>query len=72
MQTSNTLLGAALVVLVVLIGACTFLVYGDKIDGETFMAVVVGPAVGGLIGFVAGAKGVQQGSQATVSPPPDA
>lgn len=42
----------------------------DKIDGPLLVAAIFAPIVGGGIGFVAGTKGVQQGSQATATPPP--
>lgn len=69
---SNVAVAGAFVVLLAILASTTFLVAYSKIDGDTFMAVVIGPTVGGLIGFVAGTKGVQQGSAASSSPPPDA
>lgn len=71
-MVNDRIMFGALAVLVFVISACTFLVYTDDVPGNDFMLVVVGPVVGGLIGFVAGTKGVQQGSQASSSPPPDA
>lgn len=68
---NSAIIGAFLLLLAIL-AATTFLVSTGDIDGETFMAVVIGPAVGGLIGFVAGTKGVQQGSAASSNPPPNA
>jgi hypothetical protein len=50
----------------------TVLVWADKIEGDVYAAVVLGNIIGGGIGFVAGVKGVQQGSEATASPPPGA
>lgn len=70
-SNSNAIIGA-FVLLLALLGCATFLVATGDIDGNTYMAVVVGPLVGGLVGFVAGTKGVQQGSDATANPPPDA
>lgn len=72
MQNANTAIIGAFVLLLAILGATTFLVASGDIDGETFMAVVIGPAVGGLIGFIAGTKGVQQGSAASTNPPPSA
>lgn len=71
-MVNDRILLAALAVICIVIAACTFLVYTDDVPGNDFMLVVVGPIVGGLIGFVAGTKGVQQGSQASSAPPPDA
>lgn len=70
--TANAAIIGAFVLLLAILASCTFLVASDNIDGETFMAVVIGPSVGGLIGFVAGTKGVQQGSAASTNPPPQA
>lgn len=72
MKSPNSAIVGAFVLLLAILAATTFLVAYDRIDGDAFMAVVIGPSVGGLIGFVAGTKGVQQGSAATASPPPDA
>lgn len=69
-QTPFTLVLAALVALVVV--CSTFLVAVDKVAGGDFMLVVVGPIVGGVIGAIAGIKGVQSGSEATANPPPEA
>lgn len=60
------------VILALVIVASTFLVWSDDVSGETWMAVIAGPIVGGVIGFIAGTKGVQQGSQASTLPPPSA
>lgn len=63
----------ALVGLVALVVVCAAVLVGmDKVAGDDFMLVVVGPIVGGVIGAVAGAKGFQSGSEATASPPPSA
>lgn len=72
MNQQNTTIYGALGLIALLIIAVTLLVWDGSIDGNQYMAVVVGPIVGGLIGFVAGTKGVQQGSAATSSPPPGA
>lgn len=72
LNNSNTAVIGAFVLLLALLGCATFLVSTGDIDGNTYMAVVVGPLVGGLVGFVAGTKGVQQGSAASTDPPPDA
>ena len=70
---SNRVTIGALALLSVVLMCTTFLVYTDDITGELFMAAVASPIVGGLIGFAAGAKGVQQGVQASNAPPsPDA
>jgi hypothetical protein len=42
----------------------------DKIEGDLYMAAVMSPIVAGLIGAFAAIKGVQSGSEASVSPPP--
>lgn len=67
----NRVTVSALVVLLALIGCCTFLVAIDQLEADLFMGVVVGPAVGGLVAVVAGVKGVQQGTEAALSPPPE-
>jgi hypothetical protein len=72
MQTTNTVILGALVVLVIVIVAVSLLVWDGSIEGSLYMAAVISPIVGGIIGFVAGTKGVQQGSAATASPPPGA
>lgn len=69
---SNRVTVGALVLLGLIIGCTTFLVYTNDLTSDLFMGVVIGPIVGGLIGFAAGSKGVQQGSQATLTPPPEA
>ena len=69
---NNTVVYGALGLLTVALVAVSLLVWNGSIDGDTYMAAVIGPIVGGLIGFVAGTKGVQQGSAATSSPPPQA
>lgn len=71
MQSNVAIIGS-FILLIAVLAATTFLVATDHIAGDTFMAVVIGPVVGGTIGFVAGTKGVQQGSAATSSPPPGA
>lgn len=69
---SNRVTVGALALLALIVLCATFLVYTDDLQSDLFMGVVVGPIVGGLIGFAAGSKGVQQGSQATLTPPPEA
>lgn len=62
-----------LIALVALVVVCAAVLVGmDKVAGEDFMLVVVGPVVGGVIGAVAGSKGFQSGSEATTNPPPSA
>lgn len=58
--------------LAIAVVCATLLVALDKLDGNVYAAVVLGNIVGGGIGFVAGTKGVQQGSQASTTPPPSA
>ena len=61
----------AVVALLALAVVCATVLVGlGKLDGDVYGAVVLGNVIGGGIGFVAGVKGVQQGSQATTSPPP--
>lgn len=74
MSTGGTswVIGGALFILALLIICTTFLVATDDLDADLFVGVVVGPIVGGTVGLVAGVKGVQQGSQASTSPPPEA
>lgn len=67
---NSFVLGGALVVLLFMISCVTFLAWDGVISGDQYMSVVVGPVIGGLIGFVAGSKGVQQGTQAALAPPP--
>lgn len=71
MQSNVAMIGS-FVLLIAVLAATTFLVSSGDIAGDTFMAVVIGPVVGGTIGFVAGTKGVQQGSAASTNPPPQA
>lgn len=71
MNNQSTILGA-LIVLLAVIASCTFLVASGDLEADLFMGVVVGPTVGGVVGLVAGVKGVQQGSEATATPPPGA
>lgn len=68
----SSALYAVIGLLAVALVACTVLVALDKLDGDVFVGVVIGPVIGGGIAFVAGTKGVQQGSQASTSPPPTA
>lgn len=68
----SSALFAVVALLAVAIIGCTVLVALDKLGGDVFVGVVVGPVIGGGIAFVAGTKGVQQGSQASTSPPPTA
>lgn len=72
MMQTNLAVAGSFVILLAVLTATTFLVATGDIAGDTFMAVVIGPVVGGTIGFVAGTKGVQQGSAASTSPPPQA
>lgn len=69
---SNATLYVGGILIGAILACCTFLVAIDKLDAELMMAVVVGPIVGGIVAHVAGAKGVQAGAQAAISPPPDA
>lgn len=68
----NFLVLAGSALLALLFICTTVLVAFDKIAGDIYMGVVVGPAIGGLIGAVAGIKGVQSGSEASIDPPPGA
>lgn len=70
MQTTNTVIVGALVILALLIVSVSLLVWSGDVEGTLYMAAVISPIVGGLIGFVAGTKGVQQGSAASTNPPP--
>lgn len=70
MNQSNTTIYGALAIIALVIICVTLLVWDGSIEGTLYMGVVVGPIVGGLIGYVAGTKGVQQGSAASSSPPP--
>ena len=70
MTTSLVKIGGGLLALIIL--CCTVLVGLDKITGSEYLAAVVAPVVAGLIGAIAGIKGVQVGSEASVSPPPEA
>lgn len=70
MTETNRVIYGAIIILITIIAACTFLVAIDKVPGDDFMLVVVGPTVGGVVGLIAGVKGVQQGTQAALSPPP--
>lgn len=69
MYQNQTVYGV-MAILAIIIGCTTFLVATNDLDADLFMGVVIGPIVGGLIGFVAGTKGVQQGSAASTNPPP--
>jgi hypothetical protein len=71
MQTNIAVIGAFATLLVTIV-AVSLLVWDGSIGGDLYMAAVIGPTVGGIVGFVAGTKGVQQGSQATSNPPPNA
>lgn len=72
MSQNNTTVYGVLAVLALVVVAVSLLVWDGSVEATLYMGVVVGPLVGGLIGFVAGTKGVQQGSAATSSPPPEA
>ena len=63
---------AVVALLAVAVVCSTVLVATGDLDGNVYAAVVLGNIVGGGIGFVAGTKGVQQGSQASTTPPPSA
>lgn len=69
-MTKNSTVYGVLFVLVVIIICCTVLVGFDKLASDLYVGAIIGPVVGGLIGFVAGTKGVQQGSAASTAPPP--
>ena len=71
-MNQNTTVYGVLAVLALVVIAVSLLVWDGSIEGTLYMGVVVGPLVGGLIGFVAGTKGVQQGSAASTTPPPNA
>lgn len=71
-MTNNTTIYGTLAIIALVIVCVTLLVWDGSVDADLYMGVVVGPIVGGLIGFVAGTKGVQQGSAASSVPPPDA
>ena len=71
MRGNATILGTIALIAVVVV-CCAALVYGDKLDGTLFVGVVVGPVITGGVAVIAGVKGVQQGSQATSNPPPQA
>lgn len=72
MTTSNTVVYGTLAIIALIIVCVSLLVWSGEVDADLYMGVVVGPVVGGLIGFVAGTKGVQQGSAASTIPPPEA
>jgi hypothetical protein len=67
---TTTLAGTVLIALVIV--ACAVLVGLDKLDGDLFMGVVIGPVVGGVVGVVGSAQAARSGSQATIDPPPSA
>lgn len=69
-MTKNSTVYGVLFVLVVIIICTTVLVGFDKLASDLYVGAIIGPVVGGLIGFVAGTKGVQQGSAASTAPPP--
>lgn len=62
-QTTLAIIGAFLLLLTVVV-AVSLLVWDGSVGGDVYMAAVVGPIVGGLIGYVAGTKGVAQGAAA--------
>lgn len=71
MESHANIIVAGLTLLTIII--CTTALVGlDKMSAELYMAVVIGPSVAGLIAYISHSKGVQQGSEATVSPPPSA
>lgn len=69
---TNPFIVAAAALMALAMLCSTALVALDKIDGELYMAAVMSPIVAGLIGAFAAIKGVQSGSEASISPPPDA
>lgn len=69
MTSSLIRIGGALVGLALI--CTTALVALDKVSGSEYMTGVIVPLVSGLIGAIAGIKGVQVGSETTISPPPD-
>lgn len=69
-MTKNSTVYGVLFVVVVIILCTTVLVGLDKLASDLYVGAIIGPVVGGLIGFVAGTKGVQQGSAASSAPPP--
>lgn len=71
-MTKNSTVFGVLAVIVVIVICTTVLVGMDKLASDLYVGAILGPVVGGLIGFVAGTKGVQQGSAASSSPPPGA
>lgn len=71
-MTKNSTVYGVLLVLIVIIVCTTILVGFDKLASDLYVGAIIGPVVGGLIGFVAGTKGVQQGSAASSVPPPSA
>lgn len=70
-RTNATLL-AAIALIGLIIACCTLLVALNELSGDLFVGAVVGPLIGAAVTFVAGVKGVQQGSQSTSNPPPTA
>jgi hypothetical protein len=70
-ESNASLIVGAILLGIILVG-CFVLVAIDKLATELFFAVVVGPSVGGVIGHISGAKGVQQGAEAATDPPPRA
>lgn len=69
MNTNIVMAGLALLSVII---CTTVLVAFDKLDSTLYMSVVIGPAVAGLIAYISHSKGVQQGSEASINPPPDA
>ena len=68
--SSNVTTFGVLAVIVVIVICATVLVALDSLASDLYVGAIVAPVVGGLIGFVAGTKGVQQGSAASTAPPP--
>ena len=52
--TPSLLVGGGLISLILI--CCTILVALDQLDGDNFLAVVVGPLVGAIVGYVARGK----------------
>lgn len=70
MFNRNPTMFMGMIIVIVLTTACTILVLTNHVSGETFMAAVVGPLIGGVVGIIGHARGVTQGSEVTVAPPP--
>lgn len=69
---ANASVLAAVALIGVIIVCATVLVALDEVSGELFVGAIVAPLIGAAVTFVAGVKGVQQGSQSSTNPPPGA